>query len=357
MQAAFAGLLMSAALLVLPAGDAVEAATACLAAPNSNVRQAGHWYYRYDRVKDRKCWYFRLADGTIIDVPDSGQQAAAADDEKPAPKPRSEQATAPKPRLSAPVAIAPDETKAETRATRPEPHAAQTAAVSPNPPPALKLNERAPGAEEATSAANVAMPPQDVRTTTIVRTVPIAAVTAPSVKAQVTTPPAAEPAPAPAAPAAPAAATPSPADQAAAAPEPAKATSDQPEVTNSIAPQPSARLSNVRFEAVLALLGGALTLAGILTHGLIKRRNRWRPGPDVLLAREQMAWSDSLPYEHAAPGLGAPAQQEEYVGETPELRDASRDIEDALRELMRALEMPGDQTMNPLRPARRSAVY
>jgi hypothetical protein len=36
---------------------AVLAAGTCMKAPNLNAGQGVHWYYRFDRINHRKCWY------------------------------------------------------------------------------------------------------------------------------------------------------------------------------------------------------------------------------------------------------------------------------------------------------------
>jgi hypothetical protein len=41
-----------------------SAAPECLAEPNRDPPGGMHWYYRYDRVNDRKCWYMRTLIGT-----------------------------------------------------------------------------------------------------------------------------------------------------------------------------------------------------------------------------------------------------------------------------------------------------
>ncbi len=49
------GLLATA---IMPsANTATRAAADCLAEPNHAPAPGGHWYYRLDRVNDRKCWY------------------------------------------------------------------------------------------------------------------------------------------------------------------------------------------------------------------------------------------------------------------------------------------------------------
>jgi hypothetical protein len=43
------------------------AAPECLAEPSRDPPAGMHWYYRYDRVNDRKCWYMR----TLIGAPEA----------------------------------------------------------------------------------------------------------------------------------------------------------------------------------------------------------------------------------------------------------------------------------------------
>jgi hypothetical protein len=46
------------ALAALTASDAsARAATECVTAPKGGVPQGSHWYYRWDREGQRKCWY------------------------------------------------------------------------------------------------------------------------------------------------------------------------------------------------------------------------------------------------------------------------------------------------------------
>jgi hypothetical protein len=58
MPAVFAAFLVALAVTILQSGSA-RAADNCIAAPNSESPQGSHWYYRIDRVKQRKCWYLR----------------------------------------------------------------------------------------------------------------------------------------------------------------------------------------------------------------------------------------------------------------------------------------------------------
>jgi hypothetical protein len=45
------------ALIALCLNGAVPAAGTCIEGPNLKAGQVGHWYYRVDRVNNRKCWY------------------------------------------------------------------------------------------------------------------------------------------------------------------------------------------------------------------------------------------------------------------------------------------------------------
>jgi len=53
------------ALAALTASDAsARAAADCVAAPKGSVPQGSHWYYRWDREGQRKCWYVAAWKGT-----------------------------------------------------------------------------------------------------------------------------------------------------------------------------------------------------------------------------------------------------------------------------------------------------
>lgn len=41
-----------------------SAADGCLDKPDREVKQAGHWYYYYDRVHHRRCWFFEASEAT-----------------------------------------------------------------------------------------------------------------------------------------------------------------------------------------------------------------------------------------------------------------------------------------------------
>jgi len=64
---AFQVLMLSAALLAVVGPVGVAHAADCLTAPSSAAPPNSHWYYRTDRAQQRKCWYLRAADGTLLD--------------------------------------------------------------------------------------------------------------------------------------------------------------------------------------------------------------------------------------------------------------------------------------------------
>jgi len=57
-SAVFASVLAGASLATLPQ-DAARAADDCLAAPKDETPEGGHWYYRIDHASKRQCWYLR----------------------------------------------------------------------------------------------------------------------------------------------------------------------------------------------------------------------------------------------------------------------------------------------------------
>ncbi len=72
MTARAASIRTAAALLVALEVGAPSLAHAgadnCLAAPNAGALQGNHWYYRLDRLKQRKCWYLRPQTATAPKV-------------------------------------------------------------------------------------------------------------------------------------------------------------------------------------------------------------------------------------------------------------------------------------------------
>src|SRR5262249_40105510 len=88
--AILAGLIGSALLTLLPRVSTV-AAEDCLTEPTGDKLDGQHWYYRFDRGSNRRCWY--LKDSTSAPKDNAGeaaprrgtQPASAWDSAQPAP--------------------------------------------------------------------------------------------------------------------------------------------------------------------------------------------------------------------------------------------------------------------------------
>jgi hypothetical protein len=95
--AAVAALLLSGIGVGLPidsaSADSASAENSCASAPSVASPAGQHWYYRFDRVKQRKCWYLH----TIMALPNRAAKHRAAPSE-----PEASVETPP-----APVAVAP----------------------------------------------------------------------------------------------------------------------------------------------------------------------------------------------------------------------------------------------------------
>lgn len=79
-----------------------QAADDCLAAPNAASPAGQHWYYRIDRVKQRKCWYLHAPLGIAHQA--HGESARAHDEiEHPAAAAPAPVAAAPWPAVAAPL--------------------------------------------------------------------------------------------------------------------------------------------------------------------------------------------------------------------------------------------------------------
>ena len=97
------------AATLMPPGPA-PAATPCLAAPNADAPQGRHWYYRYDRVKQRKCWYLGAAGQKVRQAATPADtrapsRAAPVEETDAAPTKSGAGAAEPHPRAVRPAAI------------------------------------------------------------------------------------------------------------------------------------------------------------------------------------------------------------------------------------------------------------
>jgi hypothetical protein len=79
--AVYAGSL--AAAVALGANWAASAAGGCIAKPNQQIDQAGHWYYYTDREHHRRCWFFETSEVTTSPVSSPDQALSAAADSQP----------------------------------------------------------------------------------------------------------------------------------------------------------------------------------------------------------------------------------------------------------------------------------
>ena len=57
------------ALVALGTNGRVFAGSECIEQPNREPEQGGHWFYHFDRAKNRKCWRLDAATGTGEAVP------------------------------------------------------------------------------------------------------------------------------------------------------------------------------------------------------------------------------------------------------------------------------------------------
>jgi len=62
--ALFCGIL-GAVIIVMPATYAGAASEQCSSKPDSSAPPGSHWYYRVDRVNQRRCWYLSSGDSRI----------------------------------------------------------------------------------------------------------------------------------------------------------------------------------------------------------------------------------------------------------------------------------------------------
>jgi len=96
--------LVGVSAIALGAGSNVRAED-CLAAPNGASPAGQHWYYRIDRVKQRKCWYLH-APQRVAHQTRSTAAVANAEIDHPAPAAPMPAAAAPMPFAAPPIPIA-----------------------------------------------------------------------------------------------------------------------------------------------------------------------------------------------------------------------------------------------------------
>lgn len=65
------------ALVILGTNSRVFAGSECIEQPDREPGQGGHWFYHFDREKNRKCWRLDAATGTREAVPPRKDQSDA----------------------------------------------------------------------------------------------------------------------------------------------------------------------------------------------------------------------------------------------------------------------------------------
>jgi hypothetical protein len=72
-----------AAAVVFGADWAASAAGGCIAKPNQQIDQVGHWYYYTDREHHRRCWFFETSEVTTSPASSADQALSANADSQP----------------------------------------------------------------------------------------------------------------------------------------------------------------------------------------------------------------------------------------------------------------------------------
>ena len=93
-----------ASVIAVSVGSGQVRADDCLAAPNAASPAGQHWYYRIDRVKQRKCWYLH-APQHVVHQAHGAAVAANAEIDDPAPAAPMPAPAAPMPAVHAPMPV------------------------------------------------------------------------------------------------------------------------------------------------------------------------------------------------------------------------------------------------------------
>lgn len=74
----FSAAVLAALAVASPPASPAYAADDCLAQPNAQAPQGSHWYYRFDRVKQRRCWYLGPQGQKVRQAAPQGEAAVRA---------------------------------------------------------------------------------------------------------------------------------------------------------------------------------------------------------------------------------------------------------------------------------------
>jgi hypothetical protein len=303
-SAMFATVLAGSPLYAAPETEEKEKpADTCLLAPSVSVPPGGHWYYRYDRVNKRNCWYLGDAKGKSARKQVADRQAsdkpAAEDDAIAAEKPA---APAPKKPATRSITDARAEFQPPQTSVAPDSKATATPWPAVTPPDAQRADEPRKVVTTRWPEPAAASPPA-----------PAAESTAPAAQPQIAQP------------------------QAAAAPaQPQVAQAQQPQTqtqaTPAAPPRPAA-LPAVKTAAaadqpmslpmLLTVLVGGLSVIGVLVSAMFGRKKS-RP--------QRLSRSAPMP-PLDIPETPRPQQPHPEQARTPD--DATRRLQEMLAEIQR----------------------
>lgn len=258
---------------LLTAPRSAANAAECLTEPGKNTPQGEHWYYRIEQGTKRHCWYTRAGAGKVA-------QAAASDDAAPA---------ANEPATPAQGGDAMPHSLADAHAEYPMPQGRGNAVATPAPAPApLASSSPAPDAPRADAQASTVASRWPSPETALAP--PATAGAAPAVPltvADATDPVAATKT-----------ATDAPSDASDPAP-------------TAVAAPPAPATPSVSLQMLLAVLGGALALAGLTASIVYRLGRRGRQRRLDTEARRAVLWEgvETAPtpvWLEAAPETAAP---------------------------------------------------
>ncbi len=129
----------------------------CLVAPNTLAPRGSHWYYRTDRVNQRKCWYLRTEGPAIQEQAAQKQPETGVTARRPTPN------TAPDQSGSEPLELRPVEAPPPALVAKPSKEASRPAGVGqaawPEPPSPARAGQVAwPDPSSAAGTSQVAWP-------------------------------------------------------------------------------------------------------------------------------------------------------------------------------------------------------
>ncbi len=308
---------LAASCAVTMQAPAARAADECLEAPNGPTPPGGHWYYRTDRVKQRKCWYLGQS-------PQNAQSTTAAQGES---RPSAAKPARPETRRAEKPAVSPVAHRAAASRQIQAPAGPATQSAS-TPESDATLQMRLYG-EDATGATTPAVISASTPLSTPANAVRSGGETAAPPKFI----------PAPANPAQAEVVNPAPQDRV--APEPVEmmqdsvAPADTPaQAETSPSSKPAEPPVAVRMGLLLA---AAFAISGLLVHAaytIVSARRR-RIHIDRRHADWEIEWDVGVEPARL-PRLASPSRAGELTHHGLRPSDAHEDVEDTLRKILQA---------------------